>query len=157
MILRKYSDQELAIIKRYISCEALMLIICDAVVSNKPLSIVRFSDGERAIMRYSSGGNQTHYLQEKKWLEEYGSLENIIHNADRIPGKVGEYLRSSIDQFPLTRKLVTLKCDVELGIAPEQPYVVEDLLDGARYTWQGAWNYVKLDPAERMAHVFVVR
>ncbi len=25
-----------------------------------------------------------------------------------------------------------------------------------RYTWRGAWNYVRLDPAERMAHIFVV-
>jgi starch synthase (maltosyl-transferring) len=45
----------------------------------------------------------------------------------------------------------------ELGIAPDTPYVVEDLLDGAEYTWRSAWNYVKLDPAERMAHIFVVR
>ena len=45
----------------------------------------------------------------------------------------------------------------DLGIAPDAPFVVEDLLDGARYTWSGAWNYVKLDPAERMAHIFVVR
>ena len=45
----------------------------------------------------------------------------------------------------------------ELGIAPDAPYVVEDLLDDATYTWRGAWNYVRLDPAERMAHVFVVR
>jgi len=72
MILRKYTDTELSAIRKYISCEALMLIICDSVSSNKPLSIVRFSDGERAIMRYSTGGNQTHYLQEKKWLDEYG-------------------------------------------------------------------------------------
>jgi starch synthase (maltosyl-transferring) len=35
-------------------------------------------------------------------------------------------------------------------------YEVEDLLDGARYTWRGDWNYVRLDPAARMAHVFVV-
>ncbi|MGH8119913.1 MAG: DNA polymerase I [Gammaproteobacteria bacterium] len=55
-----------------------------------------------------------------KWLEEYGSLENIIGNADQIPGKVGEYLRSSIDRFPLTRKLVTLKRDVEIDVAPDQ-------------------------------------
>jgi starch synthase (maltosyl-transferring) len=45
----------------------------------------------------------------------------------------------------------------ELGIPPEVPYTVEDLLDGATYTWRGAWNYVRLDPAERMAHVFVIR
>jgi starch synthase (maltosyl-transferring) len=44
----------------------------------------------------------------------------------------------------------------ELGIAPDAGFVVEDLLDGARYSWRGAWNYVKLDPAERMAHVFVI-
>jgi starch synthase (maltosyl-transferring) len=44
-----------------------------------------------------------------------------------------------------------------LGIPPGHTYTVEDLLDGARYAWRGAWNYVKLDPAERMAHVFVVR
>jgi starch synthase (maltosyl-transferring) len=45
----------------------------------------------------------------------------------------------------------------DLGIPPDRPYVVEDLLDGTRYTWTGAWNYVKLDPAERMAHIFSIR
>ena len=45
----------------------------------------------------------------------------------------------------------------ELGIGAHQSYVVEDLLDDSRYVWQGEWNYVKLDPAERVAHIFVVR
>jgi starch synthase (maltosyl-transferring) len=45
----------------------------------------------------------------------------------------------------------------EMGIAPRTRFVVEDLLDGARYTWRGDWNYVKLDPTERVAHVLVVR
>jgi starch synthase (maltosyl-transferring) len=45
----------------------------------------------------------------------------------------------------------------ELGIPPGTSYTVEDLLDGATYQWRGAWNYVRLDPAERMAHVFVIR
>jgi len=44
-----------------------------------------------------------------------------------------------------------------LGIAPHESYVVEDLLDESTYVWRGAWNYVRLDPSERMAHVFVVR
>jgi starch synthase (maltosyl-transferring) len=44
----------------------------------------------------------------------------------------------------------------ELGIAPNRPYRVEDLLDGARYTWRGEWNYVRLEPAERVAHIFVI-
>jgi starch synthase (maltosyl-transferring) len=45
----------------------------------------------------------------------------------------------------------------ELGIAPDAQYVVEDLLDEAHYIWRGEWNYVKLDPAERVAHILVVR
>jgi starch synthase (maltosyl-transferring) len=45
----------------------------------------------------------------------------------------------------------------ELGIGDRQRYVVEDLLDGARYTWRGEWNYVRLDPAERVAHVLMIR
>jgi starch synthase (maltosyl-transferring) len=45
----------------------------------------------------------------------------------------------------------------EMGIAPGARYVVEDLLDGARYVWRGEWNYVRLDPGERVAHIFVVR
>ena len=45
----------------------------------------------------------------------------------------------------------------EMGIEPRERYVVEDLLDGARYSWRGEWNFVKLDPAERVAHILVVR
>jgi starch synthase (maltosyl-transferring) len=44
----------------------------------------------------------------------------------------------------------------EMGIDDEQPYVVHDLLTGARYTWRGVRNYVRLDPAEQPGHVFVV-
>jgi starch synthase (maltosyl-transferring) len=45
----------------------------------------------------------------------------------------------------------------ELDIPPGRPYVVEDLLDDARYTWRGDWNYVRLDPSQRMSHIFVIR
>ena len=44
----------------------------------------------------------------------------------------------------------------ELGIHPDAPYEVSDLLSGARYTWKGRRNYVRLDPAERVGHVFKV-
>jgi starch synthase (maltosyl-transferring) len=45
----------------------------------------------------------------------------------------------------------------ELGIPPNRLYVVEDLLDGARYTWRGEWNFVRLGPAGKMAHILVLR
>jgi starch synthase (maltosyl-transferring) len=44
----------------------------------------------------------------------------------------------------------------ELGIGSRDPYVVEDLLDGAQYTWRGEWNFVRLGP-NKMAHIFVIR
>ncbi len=44
-----------------------------------------------------------------------------------------------------------------LGIDPEQPYQVHDLLGEARYLWQGADNYVELIPHVVPAHVFRVR
>ncbi|UCE88576.1 MAG: DNA polymerase I, partial [Pseudomonadota bacterium] len=55
-----------------------------------------------------------------KWLEQYGSLDAVIEHADEIKGKVGENLRATLDQLPLSRELVTIKCDVELEHTPEQ-------------------------------------
>ena len=54
-----------------------------------------------------------------KWLKEYGSLENIMQNADKIKGKVGEYLRESLHFLPLSYELVTIKTDLELDCSPE--------------------------------------
>jgi DNA polymerase I len=54
-----------------------------------------------------------------KWLEQYGSLEQIINHAAEISGKVGENLRQSLEQLPLAKKLVTLKIDVALDFAPD--------------------------------------
>lgn len=51
-----------------------------------------------------------------KWLQEYGSMEGIIENADAIGGKVGEKLRENIDLLRLSYELATIKMDVELEI-----------------------------------------
>ena len=49
-----------------------------------------------------------------KWLAEYGTLDEVIANADRIGGKIGENLRAALPQLPLSRTLVTVKTDVPL-------------------------------------------
>lgn len=54
-----------------------------------------------------------------KWLAEYGSLENIMANADSFKGKVGEYLREALEFLPLGYDLVTIKCDVEMDCHPD--------------------------------------
>ena len=54
-----------------------------------------------------------------KWLKEYGSLDGVIAQADKIGGKVGENLRDCLDRLPLSRQLVTIKCDVALDVGPD--------------------------------------
>ena len=55
-----------------------------------------------------------------KWLTEYGSLDNLVANADKIGGVVGENLRAAMDWLPHGRRLVTVKCDVELPVKFDQ-------------------------------------
>ncbi|MFQ6021606.1 MAG: DNA polymerase I [Acidiferrobacterales bacterium] len=54
-----------------------------------------------------------------KWLQEYGSLDEIVTHADEIGGKVGDNLRACLGQLPLSRQLVTVKYDVPLDQGPE--------------------------------------
>ena len=49
-----------------------------------------------------------------KWLQEYGDLDNLMAHAAEIKGKIGENLRDSLAQLPLSRTLTTIKCDVAL-------------------------------------------
>ncbi len=51
-----------------------------------------------------------------KWLNEYGSGDEIIERADEIKGKVGESLREHIDSFRLSRELATIRLDCELPV-----------------------------------------
>ena len=44
----------------------------------------------------------------------------------------------------------------EMGIDDDEPYVVHDLLTGARYHWRGVRNYVRLDPAYQPGHLLLV-
>jgi DNA polymerase-1 len=53
-----------------------------------------------------------------KWLGEYGTLDNVIANADKVGGKIGENLRRALPQLPLSRQLATIKTDVPLDVGP---------------------------------------
>jgi len=41
----------------------------------------------------------------------------------------------------------------DFGVVRGRPYEMHDLMDGARYTWHGEWNYVELNPHVLPAHV----
>ncbi len=61
-----------------------------------------------------------------KWLQQYGSLENIVANANEIKGVVGENLRKALPWLPTARELITIRCDVGIqenlaDLAPQAP------------------------------------
>ena len=46
-----------------------------------------------------------------RWLNEYGTLDALLANAENIKGVAGQNLRDTQTIFPMTRKLVTIKTD----------------------------------------------
>ncbi|HEU0196057.1 MAG TPA: DNA polymerase I [Nevskiaceae bacterium] len=73
-----------------------------------------------------------------KWLNQYGSIDAIVAHAGEIKGKVGEKLRASLDQLPLSRRLTTIKTDVPL------PRPLETLVHGEADTGTLAVLYGQL-------------
>ena len=53
-----------------------------------------------------------------KWINEYGSLEEILRRADEIGGKVGESLREFKENAIRNRRLNRLIPDVDLPVGP---------------------------------------
>jgi DNA polymerase-1 len=55
-----------------------------------------------------------------KWLQQYGTLDNLLSRVDEIKGTRGENLRKITDWLPKARELLTVKRDVPLPIAFDQ-------------------------------------
>ena len=51
-----------------------------------------------------------------KWIQQYGSLDQVIAHAGEIPGVVGENLKKALDWLPKARQLLTVKRDVALPV-----------------------------------------
>jgi len=51
-----------------------------------------------------------------KWLDEYGDLKAVMSHAEEFKGKVGEYLRESLDFLPMSYELATIKLDCDTGV-----------------------------------------
>lgn len=55
-----------------------------------------------------------------KWLLQYGSLDAIVAAAPEMPGAVGQNLRDALDWLPMAKRLLTIRCDLDLDISPDQ-------------------------------------
>ncbi len=55
-----------------------------------------------------------------KLLNQYGTLDNLIGNVQEVSGKVGENLRAGLAILDLSRKLATIRSDLELPVTLEE-------------------------------------
>ncbi|MGB0128539.1 MAG: DNA polymerase I [Rhodocyclaceae bacterium] len=74
-----------------------------------------------------------------KWLQQYGTLDDILARAEDIGGVVGQNLRKARDFLPLGRKLLTVVCDLAL------PVDLTDLSPGAPDKAQLAELFARLE------------
>ena len=87
------------------------------------------------------------------------SLIAYSKTSPEVDGRVGDdaiLVIANLDDTWRQGGFVHLDLDA-LGLEPDAEFEVVDLLGGATYQWQGASNYVELDPAVLPAHVLHVR
>ncbi|WP_260479016.1 DNA polymerase I [Kibdelosporangium aridum] len=53
-----------------------------------------------------------------KWIQEFGSLDNLIDQVDKVKGKVGDNLRANVSSVVLNRELTQLVRDLDLPAKP---------------------------------------
>jgi DNA polymerase-1 len=53
-----------------------------------------------------------------RWIKQYGDLDGVITNADKITGKKGEALREHLGDVLRNRQLNALVCDLDLPLKP---------------------------------------
>ncbi|WP_207064827.1 MULTISPECIES: DNA polymerase I [unclassified Mycobacterium] len=54
-----------------------------------------------------------------KWIAEYGTLQGLVDNVDKVKGKVGDNLRAHLSSVVLNRELTDLVRDVPLAQTPD--------------------------------------
>ncbi len=77
-----------------------------------------------------------------KWINEFGDLNGIIQNQEKIKGKKGEALREHIEDVLRNRRLNRLVDDLELPVAlaetedfgPQNPETLNDLFDELEFS-----------------------
>ncbi|WP_436502033.1 DNA polymerase I [Actinokineospora sp. HUAS TT18] len=54
-----------------------------------------------------------------KWIQQFGSLNELIDRVDEVKGKIGDSLRQNLSSVMLNRQLTELVRDVPLELAPD--------------------------------------
>ena len=99
--------------------------VCEKFEVDHPLKVIDilglWGDASDNIPGIPGIGEKT----SKKLIQEYGSLENIIANADKLKGKMRENVIEFADQGRLSKQLATIILDVDVPFDPEHLIMCE--------------------------------
>ncbi len=56
----------------------------------------------------------------KKLISEYGSVENLLENSDKLKGKQKEIIENNNDEILFSKKLVTIKTNIPFDLSEEE-------------------------------------
>ncbi len=126
---------------------------------------------EPKVRDWNAPGNLTGFItrinrirREHRALQLYRNL--IFHRADdphvlwygkTTPARDDVvFVAANLDVFATHAAMVDVPI-AELGIAPDQPYRMHELMSDVTYEWRGPRGYVELDPQRDPAQIFVLR
>jgi starch synthase (maltosyl-transferring) len=83
------------------------------------------------------------------------NTELICYSKRSVDGRDLVLVIVNLDPFLMQHGYVQLPL-ADWGLTAHDTIEVHDLLSGERYFWRGEWNYVRLDPQSRVAHILHV-
>ncbi len=118
----------------------------DAPGNIKPLitQINRIRRDNPALQNFKNilfcGVNNPNFVAYIRWSDDYSNVILVVVNVN-----------------PFEEHYATVRTNLGRFGVNTSEYVVEDLLTGAKYTWHGGENFVKLNPKVQCAHIFKVK
>ncbi len=116
---------------------------------SKPYSIAPLIKKLNTIRRENSALQTNHTIK----FHDIGNEQLIAFTKQTDDRSNLILIVVNLDYYQTQSGMLDLDLEV-LGLDPEKPYELTDLLSGTSYTWNGWRNFVKLNPHAMPAHVF---
>jgi starch synthase (maltosyl-transferring) len=125
--------------------------------SENPDILVYRKAAEEPVLQWGTGERGAHRVP-SAMLRPAGEAPGTNGAPAESPVRAGAisnadlFIIVNLDPHAVNETMVHLPIG-DLGISEDDPYQVHDLLTGARYTWRGERNYVRLEPPAQVGHV----
>ena len=102
---------------------------------------------------------RTHPALQHDWGLSFHRTDNaeiLAYSKRSVDGSDVILVVANLDPANMQHGFVQLPL-TNWGVTPHATIEVVDLLSSERYFWRGEWNYVRLDPQDRVAHILHIQ